>query len=458
MRPETVRRVAPLAVAALVLSVIGVVWVVLRAVDPPGAGAGSDGGADGAATTLRLAGWSPFATGTPDPRYRLAPGADLPDGPGSAPVHRVRTSPGSDDAATALARALRLPGAPVDTGQETAWQDNQRRLSVQPTPGRPWSYTGALGTVSSDGAVTSGGGGSVDPTTTTTETTTTTDQARATAREFLDAAGLADGVETVGAPGSWVEVQVDPEVGGLPTTGLGTSLVVTADAVQSGAGWLATTAPGPAYPLVTAREAWDALVRTPLPMPLVACAESPPEAVDPVPCGGPVTVTGARLGLSLQETDDGPMLVPAWLFTVEKSMHPLVQLAVEPRLLTPSEGGGAGGSSGSTGTAVPPASPSVDPGPEQQVSRFTAVRRGADDRSIDVTFWGGVAACYDYAVKAVEGERTVSISVVESRTAGDKPCIDLAVEVNKTVRLGAPLDLRQVVDAETGEVLLGPVK
>ncbi len=397
MRPETVRRVAPLAVAALVLSVIGVVWVVLRAVDPPGAGAGSDGGADGAATTLRLAGWSPFATGDPGPalparaRRRPARGTRLGTGPPGAHLPRA------DDAATALARALRLPGAPVDAGQETAWQDDQRRLSVQPTPGRPWSYTGALGTVSSDGAVTSGGGGSVDP------TTITTDQARATAREFLDAAGLADGVETVGAPGSWVEVQVDPEVGGLPTTGLGTTLVVTADAVQSGAGWLATTAPGPAYPLVTAREAWDALVRTPLPMPLVACPESPPEAVDPVPCGGPVTVTGARLGLSLQGTDDGPMLVPAWLFTVEKSMHPLVQLAVEPRLLTPSEGGGAGGSSGSTGSAGTAGSrPPPRPARSSPPSRFTAVRRGADDRSIDVTFWGGVAECYDYTVRAVE--------------------------------------------------------
>ena len=164
MRPETVRRVAPLAVAALVLSVIGVVWVVVRAVDPPGSGVGGDGGAGGAATTLQLPGWSPAAAGPPDPRYRLSPDADLPDGPGSAPVHRVRSSPGSDDAARALAEALGLTAAPVDAGQETAWQDDQRRLSVQPTPGRPWSYTGSLGTVSSDGAVTSGGGGAVTTT------------------------------------------------------------------------------------------------------------------------------------------------------------------------------------------------------------------------------------------------------------------------------------------------------
>jgi hypothetical protein len=221
---------------------------------------------------------------------------------------------------------------------------------------------------------------------------------------------------------------------------------------------LATTARGPAYPLVTAREAWDALVRSPLPMPLIACAEPPPDAVDPVACGGPVTVTGARLGLSLQQTDDGPMLLPAWLFTVATSMHPLVQLAVEPRLLAASDGGAGGGTSGSPGSAVPPPPPSTAPSPEQPASRFTSVRRGDDDRSIDVTFWGGVPECYDYHVRAVEDDRAVRISVAEHRSAGDKPCIDLAVEVKKTVRLDEPLGLRLVVDAETGEALLGPVR
>ena len=464
MRPETVRRVAPLVVAALVLTVIGVVWVVLRTDDPPGTGAGSDGAADGPATTLHLTGWSPVTTGTPDPRYRLAPGTDLPEGPGSAPVHEVRTSPGADDTATALAGALGLAGDPVDTGQETAWQDDQRRLSVLPTPGRPWSYTGAGGTVGPDGPVTSGSGAAVDERVSSDErvpvTTTSAEQARLTARDVLHDAGLPGGVETVGPPGSWVEVRVDPEVDGLPTTGFGTTLVVTGDTVQSGAGWLATTARGPAYPLVTAPEAWDALVRTPLPMPLVACPEPAPDGVDPMACGGPVTVTGARLGLSLRETDEGPMLLPAWLFTVAKSMHPLVHLAVEPRLLSPSDGGAAGGTPGSTGSVsvVPPEPAPAGPSGEQPASRFTSVRRGGDDRSIDVTFWGGVPECYDYDVRAVEDERAVRISVVEHRSAGDKPCIDLAVEVRKTVRLDAPLDLRLVVDAETGEALLGPEK
>ena len=65
-----------------------------------------------------------------------------------------------------------------------------------------------------------------------------------------------------------------------------------------------------------------------------------------------------------------------------------------------------------------------------------------------MTFYGGVPECYSYAVRAAETDRQVRLSVVETRTAGDKPCIDLAMEITKTVPLDAPLGLRQVVDAE----------
>ncbi len=115
---------------------------------------------------------------------------------------------------------------------------------------------------------------------------------------------------------------------------------------EPGTGWVRRGAAGPAYPLVTARSAYEALVRTPLPMPLMACPEPLPPDADPVPCGGPVTVTGARLGLSLQQSADGLVLVPAWLFDVEGSPQPLVQLAVDPSLLqplAPDQGGGSGG-------------------------------------------------------------------------------------------------------------------
>ena len=115
-------------------------------------------------------------------------------------------------------------------------------------------------------------------------------------------------------------------------TGAASSRVGTAvdPDTEPGTGWVRRGEAGPAYPLVTARSAYEALVRTPLPMPLMACPEPLPPDADPVPCGGPVTVTGARLGLSLQQSADGLVLVPAWLFDVEGSPQPLVQLAVEP--------------------------------------------------------------------------------------------------------------------------------
>ena len=135
MRPETARRVAPLVVAVLVLSVIAVVWAALRADDPSGPGAGGSSASSADATPLRLSDWSPPRAGTPDPRYRLAPGADLPAGPGSAPVHQVRDAAG--DAAGRLPGALGLTGAPVDAGIETVWQDDEQRLAVQHSTGSP---------------------------------------------------------------------------------------------------------------------------------------------------------------------------------------------------------------------------------------------------------------------------------------------------------------------------------
>ena len=343
MRPETVRRVAPPAVALLVLLVIAAVWAALQLGDDAGAQPGSGAGsASGSPAPLQLAGWLAPRSGAADPRYHLSPGADLPAGPASGEVRRV---------------------APADAGAAAA----------------------RLGTA------------------------------------------------------------VDPDT-------------------EPGTGWVRRGAPGPAYPLVTARSAYEELVRTPLPMPLMACPEPLPPDADPVPCGGPVTVTGARLGLSLQQSADGLVLVPAWLFDVQGSPQPLVQLAVDPRLLepmAPDQGGGSGssgssgGSTGSAGTvSAAPGGPATDVPAEG--SRFSSVTRAADDRSLTVTFYGGVPECYSYAVKAAETGTQVRLSVVETRTAGDKPCIDLAMEITKTVPLDAPLGLRQVVDAESGAVVLAP--
>jgi hypothetical protein len=91
------------------------------------------------------------------------------------------------------------------------------------------------------------------------------------------------------------------------------------------------------------------------------------------------------------------------------------------------------------------------------MSQFTSVSRARDGRALDVRFWGGVEDCYRYTVLAEETARTVTLSRSEERTV-DGACIELAQEYERTVPLEQPLGTRRVVDAVTGETLLGPTR
>lgn len=95
------------------------------------------------------------------------------------------------------------------------------------------------------------------------------------------------------------------------------------------------------------------------------------------------------------------------------------------------------------------------PAQDNPNSRFTAVRPGPDGQTLDVTFWGGVKECFEYTVTAREDAARVRLTLVErSRHSG--PCIELAQEHTRAVRLDEPLAAREVVDAQTGTVLLAP--
>lgn len=119
-----------------------------------------------------------------------------------------------------------------------------------------------------------------------------------------------------------------------------------------------------------------------------------------------------------------------------------------------SPGSGGDGAPGSSGSAEPlPVSPSR--GPDEPMSRFSAVTPSADNRSLQVQFWGGVDDCYRYRVRADESDGTVSLSLSEERTS-DGPCIELAQQYDRTVHLDEALGIRDVVDATTGETLLAP--
>lgn len=123
-------------------------------------------------------------------------------------------------------------------------------------------------------------------------------------------------------------------------------------------------------------------------------------------------------------------------------------------------GDGSSGSSGAVSSPLPadpsagsPVAPAPDPpGP---MSQFSAVRAGPDGRSIDLTFWGGVEDCNDYSVRAQETPESVTLLLVQKSTSTG-PCIELAQQYDRTVRLDEPLGSRSVVDAKTDEVLLAP--
>ncbi|MEO7980706.1 MAG: hypothetical protein ABI807_07440 [Sporichthyaceae bacterium] len=465
MGDRTAHRWAPLAVAVLVLVAVGGTWLALRG-DVAGVGPGSGGSDAVSRKPLRLVGWTPADGATADPRYSLADGADLADGPGTASVRRLAPVDPSDLRAALAGLA---PSLSVDaSGQWTTGSTATVGCAVAPPPDSP---------VASDDVIAELPCTRIADTNGSSTTEVAPPVALPTRDAVLEALGLgndqAHDSGRVEQPDGTELYSLDPRVGGLPTWGLRTTLVQDRDGarVYSGSGWLVQAGADGNYPVVSAADAFQLLRRTPLPMPLMACPEPLPEGSDPVPCGGPVTVTGADLGLSLQQSPDGYLLVPAWFFRVEGSDYPLVQVAVEPRLVQRADatsGGSSGGSSGSTGSggvAVPPVTPSAVPpstGPGEPVpdpqSQFTSVTRGADDRTLDVTFWGGVAGCYSYGIRTVQDDRRVRLWLMPTTPQPGKVCIDLAQERHRTVTLDAPLGLRTVEDGATGTVLLGPVR
>jgi hypothetical protein len=295
---------------------------------------------------------------------------------------------------------------------------------------------------------------------------TTADQARAAARPVLEAVGINPDDALVRAGQQLGIVVGNPTVEQLPTDGIATSVTVTGKRVEAAGGWLGGSRAGATYPVISARAAWDHLLRTPMPRPLMACPEPMPTGSDPMICGGPVTVTGATFGLSLHQADGRWLLVPSWLFEVRGSDAPLPVVAVDPRFLAAprmtgggSNGsGGSGSSTGSPGTMVPPDAP-APPGasdPATTDSRFSSVTADHSPHGLLVQFTGGVAACFSYQVGVAETDRQVSLSLVEKATTPDKPCVEMAQVYERKVPLAAPLGTRQVVDAATGAVLLGP--
>jgi hypothetical protein len=387
------RLLAPLSaivVAGLIAALVAVV-----------SGATSDGPARPPVLRLASAGIAstmsaevaPAAAGTADARssssgaYRLT--GDLPDDAPDSPVYALD---GPYDTSR-LARALDPKGLSHD---KAAWWWAEPQPCAAPLgkpevapapdpampPDAPVASDGSPASAPSSkeapcaigGSGSSGSSGSGSSTTVTsgvavapppgkpdpepTEPAMSEAQARAAAAPVFDAVDLpiADAQVTVSPWGA--SVWINPVVHGLPTSGYTTRVEVGRDReISYASGFLGEPTRGDTYPLLSADKAFDRLESSAVTDMMCRVDDTGKGCLPPEP----QDVTGAVLGLSLQQTSKGEqLLVPAWLFTVKNWNEPMPQVAVEPAYLGPGDQDAA-----ANPAASEPAS--TDPGSTQPV-------------------------------------------------------------------------------------------
>ncbi|MGC0377770.1 hypothetical protein [Streptomyces sp. SAI-229] len=422
-------------------------------------GGGTTPGANGDATPPPLALDGPsegaangIAPGEPNP-YGVVYRADgsLPEGPGSAPVYRARGQV-TEERVVTLAKALGLEGKPVAEGG--SWRIGGKdgsgpTLRVDREAPGSWTFSRNIpGTDNCKGATCSApsAGGPV----------VSESVAKKAAAPVLKAVGQDDAKLDAGQiTGGRRVVNADPEVGGLPTHGWTTGVVVGAKGeVVGGNGRLAEPVKGDTYPVVSAADALKLLNAAPDAGPgtgIGGCASPVPlEDGRPEPCapatkpkGDTVTVGDAVFGLASHSVDGRPALVPSWLFEVPprgaEDAFTVTYPAVAPEFLAPRAESGSGEASprptepGDGPTAAPSAR-------DVGVEGYTA-----EGDELTVTFTGGV--CADYEATARESGDRVTVRVTETPWP-DKVCILIAKQYQRTVRLDAPLGDREVVDTD----------
>ncbi|SCD57139.1 hypothetical protein GA0115245_109315, partial [Streptomyces sp. di188] len=455
------RRRTPALVASVAAAVLlvggGGAYLAAGAGD---SGGGSAPGANGDATPppLALDGYSEsgpngIAPGEPNPygaTYR-AEGA-LSEGPDTAPVFHARGKI-TEDQVVALAEALGVEGRPFAEGG--SWriggQDGSGptlRVDTQ----APGTWTFSRNITRSDNCK----GATCKAPTGAKTAAVSEEAAKKAAAPVLKAVGQDDAKLDASQvlDGSRV-VNADPEVGGLPTYGWTTGVVVGASGeVVGGSGRLAEPVKGDEYPVVSAREALDAMNGAPgagdrveiggcaTPVPLEEGQQQEEPCAPAKPSGDTVAVDEAVFGLAAHSVDGRPALVPSWLFEVRPAgsdnpftvTHP----AVEPEFLAAPTGPGERPGEEPSGPGDEPTSAPATR--DVEVEGYTA-----HGDELTVTFTGGV--CADYEATASESGGKVTVRVTETPWP-DKVCILIAKRYEQTLRLDAPLGDRQVVTAD----------
>jgi hypothetical protein len=183
--------------------------------------------------------------------------------------------------------------------------------------------------------------------------------ARQLAAPMLSALGWSAGDIDVAPGRPTTTVTARRAVDGLDTADWTTTLSFTTQLLDSAYGWTTTPTRGPAYPLISAADAFRALAAEPRPMMPELCrlrTDGKPGCEPPAP----VVITGARLGLALRHEPRQPVLVPAWLFDVAGGAQPLAVVAVAPHFLATPPPVPMGRPNPAT-SAVPPGSQPASP-------------------------------------------------------------------------------------------------
>ncbi|MER6997798.1 hypothetical protein [Streptomyces sp. NPDC000410] len=391
--------------------------------------------------------------GEPDPNgvvYRAA--GELPDGPGSAAVHRPSGTVGAAEV-TRLATALGLAGTPRAHG--TVWKIGAEKdgggplLQVDRQAPGTWTYRRYSAVPGSDNCLK----GKPCPVAATPNapapgSAASEQAAMKAAAPVLAAVGQSDAARDASQlMGAVRVVNADPVIGGLPTYGWSTGIQVGSDGqVVGGSGKLKAPVKSTEYPVISAEEALKGLNKTHR-ADIGGCAT--PVPAESAPCepkkGTPETrtISKAVFGLAMHAVDGGKSaLVPSWLFEVAPQdgaqRHTVTHPAVAPEHLKP----------------APPAEtklPSPDPTtlPETSTRGVESYAVSADGRTLSLRFWGGV--CSDYSARADESGTEVKVKIIESRPDPERVCIMIAKELTEKVTLERPLGERKVVDAASGE-------
>jgi hypothetical protein len=429
----------------------------------PGSGTAADGlpllhvGTRDAAAAMDVAG----SAGDPYPVVGV-----LPAGPRTAVVYRFSTGATPDDAAVALAAALRLSGDPVrhDHGWSVAAGGSELRVRDDGS----WSYWRSDATCpyrvdvdTADDSQTAVGCAAPRP---VAQDAVTDAAALAAALPVLTASG-ATGTPSVNHA-DLVRVSASRVMDRLQVSGGDTSVSVDGSGVVDATGITTTPAAGPAYPILTAAQALDVLRAQP--KPAIACV-----AGATCPGLGPEHVTGASLGLVPGDDGGVAVLLPAWLFTVEEQATPIAVMAVQDQYLAqPSTGpsavpGSSGGSSGSGGGTVvsspgpvPPASDQPAPAspPTGPVTRTVTIDRATlstDGRTL--TLWGEGGMCEVYSAAAKQDGVHVYAVLTSTPTKVGVACPAMAKQVSASVTLQDPLGTRTVLDAGIASMPTVPV-